>query len=172
MDTVASLRTTEGLLYDLVDHPEEVERLIWEVHRTWWEYYDALDAVIGPGCPGRRPWAPTWAPGRTYMLQCDFSYMIGPEMFERFVLPELTASCRRLEYAFYHLDGVGQLAHLDMLLGIPELHGIQWIPGDGKPGPEEWVEKKGIHPKLALSQLPNLPFVSPPGASTGMGLFW
>ena len=66
--------------------------------------------------------------------------MIGPEMFDRFVKPELTASCRRLGNAFYHLDGRGQLPHLDSLLSIDELAGVQWVPGDGSPGITEWPE--------------------------------
>jgi 5-methyltetrahydrofolate--homocysteine methyltransferase len=61
-------------------------------------------------------------------------------MFDEFVKPELQASCKRLKNAFYHLDGVGQLPHLDSLLAIPELKGIQWVPGDGKPGTTHWPE--------------------------------
>jgi 5-methyltetrahydrofolate--homocysteine methyltransferase len=75
-----------------------------------------------------------------YMLQCDFSYMIGPRMFKQFALPELAATCQRLPRSFYHLDGVGEVPHLDHLLGIPELDGIQWIPGDGKPDCAHWPE--------------------------------
>ena len=59
----------------------------------------------------------------------------GPEMFERFVLPDLAACCDRLDHAFYHLDGKGELPHLDLLLSIDGLRGIQWIPGAGQPPP-------------------------------------
>ena len=65
--------------------------------------------------------------------------MISPEMFEKHVLPDLDACCRRLDHAFYHLDGKGQLAHLDLLLSLDRLTGIQWIPGDGAPPPEDWL---------------------------------
>lgn len=44
-----------------------------------------------------------------------------------------------MDYAFYHLDGVGQLVHLDLLLDLPHLRGIQWVPGYGKPPCEEWL---------------------------------
>ena len=74
------------------------------------------------------------------MLQCDFAYMLGPRMFDEFVKPELAASCRRLDHAFYHLDGIGQLAHLDSLLSIPELKGVQWVPGAGQPDVTNWPE--------------------------------
>jgi 5-methyltetrahydrofolate--homocysteine methyltransferase len=74
------------------------------------------------------------------MLQCDFSYMIAPAMFERFVLPDLAACCDHLAHAFYHLDGRGEIPHLDLLLSLPRLRGIQWIPGDGAPPPHEWLD--------------------------------
>ncbi len=65
--------------------------------------------------------------------------MISPEMFERFVLPDISACCDSLDYAFYHLDGRGQLPHLKMLLSLEGLRGIQWVPGDGQPQAEYWI---------------------------------
>jgi 5-methyltetrahydrofolate--homocysteine methyltransferase len=56
--------------------------------------------------------------------------MLGPGMFDCFVLPELAASCARLPGgAFYPLDGVGELPHTASLHAIPGLAGIQWVPG-------------------------------------------
>lgn len=140
MDILASLRGTHELLMDAVEQPGEVARCRRDVTRMWLEVFDELYALIKPHCAGCVPWAPTWAPGPTYMLQSDFSYMISPKMFREFVLPDLKACCDRLEYSFYHLDGIGELPHLDDLLSIPNLHGIQWIPGAGKPSPSEWPE--------------------------------
>jgi 5-methyltetrahydrofolate--homocysteine methyltransferase len=65
--------------------------------------------------------------------------MISPQMFERLVRPDLAACCERLDYAFYHLDGKGEIRHLDMLLSLERLRGIQWIPGDGAAPVEEWL---------------------------------
>lgn len=68
---------------------------------------------------------------------------------------------RELNYAFYHLDGKGQLNHLDMLLSMKNLHGIQWVPGDGAPPPEEWLDVlQRIRSAGKLCQL----YVSPRGA--------
>ena len=138
LDILASLRTTEGLLYDLYDAPEEIDRLVCELTQLWLRYYDELDAMIYPRCRGRSPWAPIWSKETTYMLQCDFSYMISPQMFERFVVPDLVACCEHLEHGFYHWDGPGQIPHLDLLLSIPRLRGIQWIPGEGNPPADQW----------------------------------
>ncbi len=140
LDTLASLRTTERLLLDLYDTPEQVDRLMGDLTPLFLRYYDELDAIIAPACPGRSQWADLWSPGPGFMLQSDFSYMISPAMFERFVLPDIVACCEHLEYPFYHLDGAGQLPHLDMLLDVPRLRGIQWLPGDGAPPTEEWLD--------------------------------
>jgi 5-methyltetrahydrofolate--homocysteine methyltransferase len=140
LDILASLRGTNELLMDLVEQPAEVDRCCREITRMWVKVFDELYALIKPHCTGCVPWAQTWAPGPTYMLQSDFSYMISPNMFKEFVLPDLKTCCDHLDYSFYHMDGVGQLPHLDHLLSIPNLHGIQWIPGAGKPPAAEWPE--------------------------------
>jgi hypothetical protein len=44
-----------------------------------------------------------------------------------------------MEHAFYHLDGKGQIPHLEALLSVPRLRGIQWVPGEGNPAPEGWL---------------------------------
>jgi hypothetical protein len=163
LDILASLRTTQQLLYDLYDVPDEVARLSAEITRLWLRYYDKLQTLIQAAGRGTSCWAPIWSPGRCYMLQSDFAFMISSPMFERFVLPDLAACCGHLEHGFYHLDGKGQIRHLDLLLGLERLRGIQWIPGDGQPPPEEWLPLlKRIRDGGKLCQLS----VSPEGART------
>jgi len=139
LDILAGLRGSEELLLGLVDAPAEVDRLVGETTQAWLRCYDDLAAMIAPAGRGITCWGPCWSPGRGYMLQSDLSYMISPRMFERFVLPDLAVCCQALDYAFYHLDGKGQIAHLDHLLSLPRLRGIQWVPGDGNPPPEHWL---------------------------------
>jgi len=140
LDILSSFRPGENLLLDLYDHPEEVKRLTWRAHEAWWRTFDDLDAAVRPPNPGYTAWAPIFSVEPSYMLQCDFCYMIGPRMFDEFVRPELAASCRRLGNPFYHLDGPGQLPHLDSLLSIEELKGVQWVPGSGVPFVTHWPE--------------------------------
>lgn len=140
LDIVSTFRPGEQLLMDLHDCPEEVKRQTWEAHRLWWRHFEEINAILQPANPGYTAWAQIFSETPYYMLQCDFCYMIGPDMFDEFVKPELEASCKRLGNAFYHLDGVGQLLHLDSLLTIKELKGIQWVPGTGGPSMVEWPE--------------------------------
>ena len=140
LDILASLRGSEKLLFDLNDNPTDVDRLVKEITSLWLQYYDDLYAITDPAGRGNACWGPVWSPGKGYMLQCDFSYMISPRMFKRFVLPDLEACCAHLDYAFYHLDGKGELPHLDQMLRIERLRGIQWQPGDGQRMAEGWPE--------------------------------
>jgi hypothetical protein len=139
LDIIASLRGTESLLIDMVENPNEVERLAQDVHHVWRMYYERLSDMIKPLGKGTNCWAACLFPGTGYYLQSDISYMISSKMFERFVLPDLEMACKYLEFPFYHLDGIGQIKHLDMLLSIPNLRGIQWVPGDGQPPAEKWL---------------------------------
>lgn len=148
LDIPATFVTTQTLLTELYDHPEEVERLTWEAHACWRRFYDEINAILQPVNPGYTDWSGIYSEQPSYMLQCDFSYMISPRMFARFVLPELSATCQRLPRTFYHLDGIGQLHHLDLVLSIAELGGVQWVPGDGKPDCAHWPE---VYRKIAAA---------------------
>jgi len=138
LDVLSSFRTAERLLMDLYDCPDDVKARINDLHKLWWQCYDEINSILQPTNPGHTAWAGIFSTEPHYMLQSDFAYMIGPDMFDEFVLPELSTTCKRLTNAFYHLDGQGQLPHLDSLLSIPELKGIQWVPGDGSPGLTQW----------------------------------
>lgn len=138
LDILAHLRGTQHLLADLLDYPDEIERLVWETNRLWLKCYDGLYPFIRQS-RGITCWGPCWSPTRGYLLQSDFAYMISPKMFERYVMPDLSACCEALDFSFYHLDGKGQLAHLDMLLSLERLRGIQWVPGDGQSQAEHWI---------------------------------
>ena len=140
LDILSVFRPGEELLTDLYDEPQEVHRLIGEAYEVWHQYFDAINEFIKPVTPGYAAWANIYSEEPGYMLQSDFSYMIGPEMFDEFVRPELAWSSARIPYAFYHMDGKGQIPHLDSLLSIADLKGIQWVAGSGAPGIEHWAE--------------------------------
>ena len=52
LDILASFLTTEQLLFDVVEQPEEVLRLVDQITDLWLRYYDELDAIIRPACRG------------------------------------------------------------------------------------------------------------------------
>ncbi len=139
MDIIASLRTTETLLYDLYDYPEELQEFSKRVTELWLKAFDRQVEIVRKAdipfnnwinLPSSKPW---------YPVQCDFSYMISPAQFEKFILSDLVTQIRHMPRSIYHLDGVGELPHVDTLLDIPELTGIQWVSGAGSE--PLWSEK-------------------------------
>jgi 5-methyltetrahydrofolate--homocysteine methyltransferase len=126
------LRGTERLLLDLVEQPDVIERKVREyvevwikVHRHFWDIYRTR-------FPGDCSYL-GWAPGRTYICQSDFSTMISPAMFERFVVPEIVRLGEYLEYMPWHLDGPEEIKHLNALLALPQIKAIQIQPGANRP---------------------------------------
>jgi len=151
LDIICSLRGTGNMLYDLFDHPDEVKECTKLVTKLWFEAFDLqVERVKKAGqpfnnwmnIPSSKPW---------YPIQCDFSYMISPAQFEEFVLPHLVEQINYMERSVYHLDGEGEIPHLDMLLDIEGLTAIQWVSGAGQPSlrDEKWlpmyekIQKKG-----------------------------
>lgn len=141
MDNLAGLYGNDRLLVDLIERADEVERAMEHQKRLWIEAFGEVHAIIaGAGNEGTLGWAGIWAPGTTFPIQEDISYMISPEMFDRFSLPHIRDIVDAMEYPFYHLDGIGAIAHLDSLLGIERLKAIQWQPGAGHERLADWYE--------------------------------
>ena len=148
LDVAAVFRGSEDLLMDLYDEPEEVHRLCREVQQAWWDAYHDLSSVLFPQSPGYSDWSGLYSAAPSYILQSDFTYMVGPDMFRAFALPYIREDCRALANSIYHLDGVGELPHLDSLLQIPELNAVQWVYGDGQPSARHWPE---VYQKIAAA---------------------
>lgn len=139
-DVMAYLRGPENLCIDLLDIPETVYGVRDRITDLWFRFYDELYAIVQTKMEGSACWQQIWSPGRTYTLQSDFSCMISAPMYRDYVLPEAQRMADWLGDSIYHLDGPGAIQHLDMLLEIPQLHAIQWVPGAGAPPPREWPE--------------------------------
>jgi hypothetical protein len=140
-DVIADLWGSEPTLMAMVDHPDAVQAAARRLTAISIDLYDRLHALTTDRQAGSFDWLYLWAPGRMWTLQSDLCCMLSPAMFHEFVLPELQAEARHADYAFYHLDGPGAIKHLDALLSIDGLHGIQWVPGAGVSNdPLDWID--------------------------------
>ncbi len=135
IDGLAHLRGTEKLLVDMISDPEfvlEAEKIIIDAWiKTQAEYFEIIKENNLGG--SSHAWMQLWSPKRHLQLQCDYSCMISPQMFEKFVLPELEATSSAFEHCTYHLDGIEQKRHLDMILSVKGIDNIQWTPVAGQP---------------------------------------
>jgi hypothetical protein len=141
IDGLAAMRGPERLMFDLLEQPEAVERAMRSMTRLWKEIVDTVSSIVLPAGQGTTNWTSGWSARRFVCLgQNDFSCLVGPEMFDRFVLRDTVECCRHVDRIIYHLDGPGALRHLDRLLAIDALHCVQWIQGAGAPLPSSWLE--------------------------------
>jgi len=139
-DTLAALRGTDRLLFDVILTPERVadaERYLME---QWIEVYETFYQIIREAAGGSTCWFPLWSPGRFYSAHCDFSYMISPRMFANLFLPAIERQTRYLDHTVYHADGVDAFRHLPALLELPRLQAFQVLPGAGKPSPLHYLD--------------------------------
>lgn len=141
IDILAAMRGAYELLMDLYDCPEELSRLSQDVHREFMNVFNATNSMIDTSVtPGYTDWATMLSRRPYFMTQCDFAYMISTEMFDEFCKPILVQECKKIDRVCYHLDGEGQVRHLDSMLSIEELKGVQWIPGEGATPVNRWPE--------------------------------
>jgi 5-methyltetrahydrofolate--homocysteine methyltransferase len=134
-DTLAALRGTERLLYDVMDRPERVRAADGYLMDLWCRLYDEFYSIIRDTAEGSTCWFELWSAGKFYSCQNDFSYMISPRMFEEIFLPTIEKQTEFLDHAVFHVDGVGAFVHVDTLCRLPRLQAIQILPGAGKPSP-------------------------------------
>lgn len=134
-DTLAALRGTEQLLYDMKDDPDAVRAMEMRMMEIWIEHYQERYDILSASREGSAGWFNLWSPGKFYAAQCDFSYMISTPDFERCFLPAIDMQVRYLDHSVYHVDGIGAFKHVGALCALPNLDALQILPGAGMPSP-------------------------------------
>lgn len=138
-EMLARLRGPERLATDLLEQPEAVKAALVEANAAWLRYWEACVGTIHQWLGGYLHWMGIWSDVPSTDLQCDFSCMISPAMFQEFFLPALGQQTTWVSRTIYHLDGPNAARHLDLLLSLPKLTGIQWVPGAGAPPMSRWI---------------------------------
>ena len=161
-DLAASLRDGEQFAMDLATQPELAQALMDHIKDAFFVFF-ALQARLfkEAGQTVQTSWLPLCTEGKYYIPSNDFSCMISNKMFEQYFLTEIIRETEFLDRSIYHLDGPGALRHLDTLLEIPSLGGIQWVYGAGNEPSTNWIDvlkriqakKKNIHMDIATADL-------------------
>jgi len=139
-DTLAALRGTQQLLYDVMLCPERVRQAELYLMDMWIKVYDTLYAMVREAAEGSTCWFHLWSPGRFYSAHNDFSYMISEDMFCDLFLPAIDYQTQFLDHTVYHVDGVSAFRHVPALLQLPRLQAFQILPGAGKPSPLTYLD--------------------------------
>jgi hypothetical protein len=141
-DNLALVRGSDALMMDVAANPAWVRQAVRDVSAILLEAYEVLWPLVGEqvtGLEGSLNWCGIWSPGRTMGVDCDISCMVSPAQFEDLFLPPLVETMRTVDHRIYHLDGTVALQHLDLLLSVPEIQAIQWVPGAGREEILQWV---------------------------------
>jgi 5-methyltetrahydrofolate--homocysteine methyltransferase len=141
LDILASFLTPKGLILAMKKFPNIVDTCRQIILEKWFKVYTDMQNIIERYSEGCNSWLNVWCHKRWYPIQSDFAYMLSPKWFRRFVLPDVVTQAQQLDYSIYHLDGPNQFEYIDDLCSIPELTGIQVVPGAGeKPnGDDKWM---------------------------------
>lgn len=136
LDAIGHLYGTQNVLIDMLYEPEKLVNAIQTLNEAWIRTSETFyQAAYDQNQGSAHAWMHLLAPGRMNHMQCDMSVMFSPEMYERFVIPELEKQMEWLEYPVYHFDGIEQERHLSMLLNLKKLKAIQWTYVAGQPSP-------------------------------------
>ncbi len=136
-DLLSMLMGTEPFLLALMDHPEWMAEAIRTGARDQAQARRELQALMRAAGHsfwyGNAGWMPFWAPKPFASMQSDVSCMLSPELYDRFVLPELEIYAERHGPLWYHLDGGDARQHLPRLLSLPFVRVVQYTPAPCEP---------------------------------------
>lgn len=140
-DMLAFVIGTENVLLAMAEHPEWTCQAILKLTENWIALirrFHEVSRQTNDFWYGLAGWMPLWMPDEFVSTQSDISCMISPEMYDRFIVPELDLSAKAFKHIWYHLDGQSAFQHLPRLLSLPYIKFIQFVPMSGTPpnGPE------------------------------------
>jgi hypothetical protein len=105
----------------------------------WFEAFDELyGALTSCGQEGTGSWL-SWGPGKAFPLAEDALALISPRHFQEFFYQAIIDQAAHLDTNLFHLDGPEALPALDLVLSVPRLHGIQWVPGHAHKPITKWI---------------------------------
>lgn len=140
-DALVSLKGPENLCLGMFDCPELIKKFNWQIFEVYKKVYENLYNIISKRQDGVTNWMGIYHPNQWYVTSSDFSCLISEKDFDEFIIPELIEELNFLDASIYHLDGPGALKHLDRLIKIPNLNGIQWVYGSGQPTARYWIKE-------------------------------
>jgi hypothetical protein len=135
LDCVAAWRDPQQLCIDMLQAPEQVKRLAELAIADFEAIYDHFDGILKAAGQPSVSWMGIPSFGRMHIPSCDFSTLISPRLFQRFGLPILQKEVQTMTHNVFHVDGRGVAKHLEAILGVPDVHAVQWVQGVGNDYP-------------------------------------
>ncbi len=141
-DGLVSIRSPQELCYDVIDQPEVFKKSDEILLPAFKKQFETLYNITQKYQKGTSNWMGIYSEDPWYVTSSDFICMISNEYFRELVLPEIIEEVDYLKgNTIFHLDGPDALKHLDSLLEIPNLKGVQWVYGAGQPSARHWMNE-------------------------------
>lgn len=139
-DAVAAFRDPQTLCVDMLTDKENVKALLDRVTDDFLELYDRFhNRLSAEGMPSAC-WLPLVSEKKYHVPSNDFSCLVSADDFREVFLPGIVRECQHMDRNIYHLDGPDALRHLEALLEVPEIQGIQWVFGAGQGPWQKWID--------------------------------
>lgn len=140
-DGLVSIRGPQNLCLDVFDRPEVFLNSSCVLLPAFKKQFEELYKITQKYQKGTSNWMGLYNIDPWYVTSSDFICMISNDCFNELILPELLEEIDYLKgNTIFHLDGPGALQHLDTLLEIPNLSGVQWVYGAGQPSARYWLD--------------------------------
>jgi hypothetical protein len=134
MDILGVVRGVEDFMMDIACNPAWVKQAVRRMNEIQHEIFEEIWEFVQPeatGMDGNVDSSGFWSPGKARTFDADLAYNISNRAFKELILPPMAEWMQEIDNSSWHLDGKGNLTHLETLLDLPQLKAIQWVQGDG-----------------------------------------
>lgn len=138
-DGLSAIVGPEKLCLEMIDNPDEVHRVAREHFKLYKELYTISENIITKYQHGSTNWLGVYSDVPWYYISNDFIVMLSEDFFEEFILETLLETVKFHKRTLFHLDGENVTRHIDALLGIDDLTGIQVQATPFKQSAEFWT---------------------------------
>ncbi len=141
LSSLYGLCGSHSLLKALITRKEEVKQRVCEMTDTYLDFYDHFyDFLLDKGYGESASWFQVFCEGKFESVRCDFCLMLSPEMFQEFVIPEITRVCDHMDHTLFNMSSVKHARFIDDLAAIDTLDGIFWNPEPYLNGVGDYLE--------------------------------
>ena len=125
MDGVSSLVGPQKLCLEMIDSPEEVKRVTKEHIKLYKDVFNRYDRIVTRYQKGNTNWLGIYSDVPWYFISNDFMVMVSGDFFDEFIEEPLRDVAAFHKRNLFHLDGENAVMHLDRILQIGEISGVQ-----------------------------------------------
>lgn len=124
-DGISSLIGPDKLCLEMIDNPKEVHRVAKGHFELFKKVYKVFEDLTLKYQHGSTNWLGVYSDIPWYYISNDFIVMLSEDFFKEFILETLIETVEFHPRTMFHLDGENAVRHLDALLSIEKLTGVQ-----------------------------------------------